>query len=79
MHTQEQYGIVCENIRFLRQTHRLSRTAMAKKLHITLKNLDSLESGVFPERIHVGFFFHAHESFGIPPRDLLIIRLSEQR
>ena len=79
MTTQEQYSIVCENVRFLRQQHGLSRTAMAKRLHITLKNLDSLESGIFPERIHVGFFFHAHEAFGIPPRDLLTIRLSERR
>ena len=79
MTTQEQYSIVCENIRFLRQKHGLSRTAMAKRLHITLKNLDSLEADIFPERIHVGFFFHVHQAFGVPPRDLLIIRLSEQR
>ena len=75
MTTQEQYRTVCANVRYLRKIHGLSRTAMAKKMHITLKTLDALESGVFPERIHVGFLQHLQESFGIGPYKMLTVRL----
>ena len=55
----DDYKNVCDNIRWLRQEYGLSRTAMAKKLHISIKTLDLLEAGIFPERIHIGFFFPA--------------------
>ena len=77
MTTQDEYQNVCENIRFLRQTYGLSRTAMAHRLHITVKTLDSLEMGIFPERIHIGFLFHVHKAFGIQPKRLLMTRLAE--
>ena len=43
MNKSVEYEIVCQNIRYLRQTQGLSRTAMARKLHITIKTLDFLE------------------------------------
>ena len=75
MTTQEQYINVCHNIRFLRQRAGLSQTAMAKKLHITRKNLQMLETGTFPQRISISFFFYVHQAFGIPPQELLLTRL----
>ena len=72
-----QCAILCHNIRFLRQAHRLSRTAMACRLHITRKNLTLLEAGVFPERIHIGFLNHVWEAFGVPPLQLISLRLPE--
>ena len=42
MTQQEEYDIVCENIRHLRKAHSLSRTVMARRLHITGKTLDLL-------------------------------------
>lgn len=78
MTTQEQYRILCENIRFLRQKHGLSRTAMAQHLHITLKNLDLLEAGTFPARISIRFLFHTCQAFDIPIRELLTTHLSDK-
>ena len=79
MRTSDEYEIVCQNIRYLRQTQGLSRTVMARKLHITIKTLDLLESGIFPDRIHVGFLFHVWQAFGISPPDLLSNNLSETK
>ena len=42
MTQQKEYDIVCENIRHLRKAHSLSRTVMARRLHITGKTLDLL-------------------------------------
>lgn len=77
MRTQDEYKIVCANIRYLRKQHGLSRTAMAQKLHITVKTLDFLESGIFPERINIGVFFYVQQAFGVPPQRLLTVLLEE--
>lgn len=79
MSTRDEYQNVCRNIRYLRQINRLSRTAMAKKLHITLKTLDILESGVFPERINISLFFHVNQAFGITPKMLLTVSIEDPR
>ena len=74
----DEFQIICENIRYLRQYYGLSRTAMAKKLHISLKNLDLLEAGIFPQRIGICFLYHACQAFGIHQKDLVSIRLSKK-
>ena len=79
MKTSDEFEIVCQIIRYLRQTQGLSRTAMARKLHITIRTLDLLESGIFPDRIHVGFLFHVWQAFGISPPALLSKTLSETK
>ena len=73
-----EYKNVCDNIRWLRRQRGLSRTATAKKLHIALKTLDLLESGVFPERINIGIFFYVHQVFGVSPNTLLTRRIGEE-
>ena len=50
---------------------------MAKKLHITLKTLDILESGVFPERINISLFSHVNQAFGITPKMLLTVSIED--
>lgn len=77
MSIKDNYSNVCSNIRYLRRKHGLSRTAMAKKIHITVKNLDSLESGFFPERISIQFFFNIEQAFGISPKTMLTTRLED--
>lgn len=74
----DDYKNVCNNICWLRQEWGLSRTAMAKQLHIAVKTLDLLESGVFPERINIGFFFYVQQMFGVSPNTLLTRRLGEE-
>ena len=73
-----EYENVCRNIRYLRASHGLSRTAMAKKLHISIKTLDALESGHFPEYIGVNMFFHVQRIFGVHPKILLSVRLEDE-
>lgn len=75
MPMDKKYENVCHNIRCLRAIHGLSRTAMAKKLHISTKTLDALETGLFPERIGIKLLFHVQLAFGIAPKILLSTRL----
>lgn len=58
--------IFCENMRCLRKRENLSRTAMAKRLGVSVKTLDAIESGVLPQNTTVRIFFRAHQAFGIP-------------
>ena len=51
MTTDKELAIFCRNIRVLRKNHGLSRTAIANRIHVSLKTLDSLEAGIFPNRI----------------------------
>ena len=74
MTQQEEYDIVCHNIRYLRKIHGLSCTAMARKLHITVKTLDLLEAGISPDRIRISLFFHVWQAFGVKPTMLLTCR-----
>ena len=73
----KEYANICENIRYLRLRHGLSRTAMARRLHITSKTLDLLEAGVFPDRIRIDFLFLVQQVFGVPPKQLLTCRLAQ--
>lgn len=76
--SNKKYGnIVCCNIRYLRAKHHLSRTVMARKLHITVKTLDSLEAGIVPDRCSAMILFHIYDAFGIRPSISTGIRLEE--
>jgi len=77
MTQKEEYKNVCDNIRYLRRTRGLSRTAMARKLHITVKTLDLLEAGAFPGRINIRFFFLVSQTFGVSPKRLLTVKLED--
>ena len=56
---------LCANIRYLRATHGLSRTAMARKLGITIKTLDMLESESFPRRCTIRLLYNLQRNFGL--------------
>ena len=77
MTVEEQSQIVCHNIRVLRRKHGLSRTAMARRIHVTLKTLDSMEAGVIPDRIGILFLYHVMQAFGISPQNMLMVPLQE--
>ena len=62
--------IFCNNIKLLRSANGLSKTAMAKKLHITTKTLTSIEKGVCPPHTSAKIIFHASKAFGIHPKNL---------
>ena len=77
MYLNKEFQNICHNIRWLRAHHGLSRSAMARKLHITVKSLDLLEAGVIPQRIRIDFLFFAQQAFNIPVKNLVMCRLTE--
>ena len=56
---------LCANIRYLRASHGLSRTAMARKLGITIQTLDMLEFGAFPGRCTIRLLYNIQRNFGL--------------
>ena len=78
MTTDKELAIFCHNIRVLRKNHGLSRTTMARRIHVSLKTLDSLESGVFPNRIGIGILANAEQAFGISVPEQLSVLLPEK-
>ena len=75
MNTEEHCRNICHNIRFLRRKYGLSRTAMARRIHVTIKTLDSMEAGVIPDRIGIYFLYYVQQAFDIAPQDLMMTRL----
>lgn len=64
--TKPHLQIFCENIRYLRKNNNLSRTAMAKRLGVSVRTLDSIEAGILPQNTSVHIFFRTNQAFGIP-------------
>ena len=75
MRKQDDYQNICANIRYLRQRYGLSRTAMAHRLGVTIKTLDLLEAGIWPDRIRIQLLFNICTAFKIPIKALLSTRL----
>ncbi len=65
MSKQEYMQNICANVRHLRKHHGLSRSAMAHKLGISLKTLDSLESGAVSKCCSVNLLYNICDVFGI--------------
>ena len=73
----DQLQNVCANIRYLRVKRGLSRTAMARRLHISMKTLDSIEAGVMPNKCGINLFFYIHREFSITPARFASTRLED--
>lgn len=65
--------IFCKNVKYLREKNNLSGTKMSKKLGITIKSLDMIESGKLPPRLSVHILDLIEESFGIPNKDMFTL------
>ena len=65
--------ILCQNIKFLRQKHNLSKTQMSQFLGVSIKTLNRLEDGILPPRISCELIFRIQRQFGIQPRQLFDI------
>ena len=77
MSSNDGFQNICSNIRYLRSSHGLSRTVMARKLGITIKSLDLLESGIMPRRCTVRLLYNIQKNFAVSPYDCLAIRLED--
>jgi len=71
MSTKDDFQNICANIRYLRLSHGLSRTAMARKLGITIQTLDQLEAGIMPRRCTVRLLYNIQKNFAVSPYDCL--------
>lgn len=63
------------NIRALRQRAGLTKTAMARILHTSVRTVSRLEKGEIPVRLSAEVLFHAGQYFDIPAHKLLAERL----
>ena len=77
MSSNNDFQNICANIRYLRTAHGLSRTVMARKLGITIKTLDLLESGIMPRRCTVRLLYNIQRNFAVSPYDCLSARLED--
>lgn len=59
------------NITVLRQQHGLSKTAMAKLLHTSVRTLTRMENQEVPRGIGTELLYHAAEQFGFRAYELL--------
>lgn len=57
------------NIRFLRETNKLSKRKMAEILKISVKSLNKIEDGESMPDISVDVVFNIYDYFGILPKD----------
>ena len=56
----------CRNVRYLREKNRLSLSAMAKIMHVSVKSLKRIESGDIPDRTLISVVSNLAEYFQIP-------------
>ena len=65
--------ILCQNIKFLRQKHKLSKNKMSQILGIGTKTLTQIENGILPPRMSSEPLFRIQSHFGIRPQQLFSI------
>lgn len=74
---QSDLDIFCENIKWLRAKHNLSKQKMAQMLHISVRTLNRIEQGEVPPRISVDPLYWIYDHFGILPSEILGRHLNE--
>ena len=75
--TKREIGVLCANIKYLREKNGLSEKEMAKELHISEESLRSIENGDFPLNISCGILFTIMHRFGIHPKYILDEKIEE--
>lgn len=75
MENEKQLTIFCQNLRYLRQKHGLSKTRMANILGVGINTLNRLEQGVASPRLGSSVLYNAGVYFNIKTDDLLHIPL----
>lgn len=75
METDKQLTIFCQNLRYLRQKHGLSKTRMANILGVGINTLNHLEQGTTSPRLGSSVLYNAGVYFHVKTDDLLHIVL----
>ncbi len=73
--TDEQLLNLTHNLAVLRQQHGLTKAAMARLLHTSVRTISKLENDEIPRGLAVSILYDVHIHFGIPPHKLLSDRL----
>ncbi|MBQ7010141.1 MAG: helix-turn-helix transcriptional regulator [Clostridia bacterium] len=60
----------CNNVKKLREIHKISKQQMAKILGISVRTLTSIENGIIPPRASVDIIFNLCSYFPITPNEL---------
>ncbi len=66
----EELLIFCSNVKKLRQRSGLSKTKMAKTIHVGVKTLQKIEEGELPPRVSSEVIFWLADSFGLKSDEL---------
>lgn len=77
MSMEKEVHIFCENVKYLRSANNLSKTAMAKKMGVCRKTLESIEQGIVPKKMTCKVLFNIYTNFGIEPPDMITNTLSK--
>ena len=70
MNEKDDVQILCQNIKFLRQKHKLSKNKMSQIFGVSVKTLNSIENGILPPRMSCEPIFRIQGYFSIRPSQL---------
>ncbi|MBE6674957.1 MAG: helix-turn-helix transcriptional regulator [Ruminococcaceae bacterium] len=70
-------NLFCENIKYLRKKHNLSKAEMAKRLNVGIGSITSIENGILPPRLSARVLITIEESFNVSASKILSVNLSE--
>ena len=77
MYTDDYKYYFSRNICYLRETHHLSKRAMAKLLGISIKSLSLLEAGTIPPRMTINVLRRIFAVFHVTPHTMFSILLEQ--
>lgn len=68
--TNNEVSIFCNNVKILREHHKISKLQMAKICHISILELMEIEHGVLPKNIKADIIVYIYKYFNISPENL---------
>lgn len=68
--TDQEFLIFCQNIRYLRNAHKLTQKEMAEICGVSISTLKKLEHNILPPRISVRIIFAISSHFNLRPEQL---------
>ena len=71
MKTDKELAIFCQNIAYLRRKHNLTKTQMSAMLGVSIRTLNRIENGIFPERLGISILEKILLNFRISPSKIL--------
>ena len=70
---EQEIWVFCENIKFLRRKHGLTKTQMAKMLDIGRYSLTKIENSTLPLRLDCAVFYNIYKHFKITPSERFVL------